>query len=503
MDDVLTSSKVEALMVRELASRVLTRLGIERNEKKGQWELTRLVEHLVMEVDLATGLFRVTPARLQKIHVQSPTRAKLHTDSSLFAWGGVLSLKHATRGDELRHLHITHLELEAVYKTVQLFLRELTGKVVRVYCDNQAIVAMLSHFTSRNPELMRHMRRLWLLLDLNDIELQASCIRSETNEWADRLSRDTNLDGWRLNQQWFDRGDTEWHKHTVDRFASELSTQLPGTTLSGTTRVKTQILAARNAETVPHNTEGMYGEDQGTEAVEAARGGSGENGGGGDAEVEGGGGGKMGSEVGESDEMEAGGGGGGGTGEEDGEGSERGEGQAEAAMGGMPMGAWAGRSGGRGNGDGASAVGGEGTARKGDRGAERVKRIEEGGGHGPVVGEEGTRREEEGGHSPVAAAAKPQPTLALGSRVEVYWPIDNAWYSGREIPCGSCGCAKGERVDEWDTALEERWRIELGESSLMELAVQMQGAALQDTTLGKYRPKAVTFMQLGVAEGWS
>ncbi|KAK3277865.1 hypothetical protein CYMTET_14154 [Cymbomonas tetramitiformis] len=51
-----------------------------------------------------------------------PMRAKLHTDSSLCAWGGVLYLKLEARGfwcDELHHLHITHLELEAVFKTAQ------------------------------------------------------------------------------------------------------------------------------------------------------------------------------------------------------------------------------------------------------------------------------------------------------------------------------------------------------------------------------------------------
>ncbi|KAK3284632.1 hypothetical protein CYMTET_7732 [Cymbomonas tetramitiformis] len=319
MDDflLLLSNRIEALRARELTSRVLVRLGLSRNEKKGQWEPTQLVEHLGLEVDLKAGQFRVTPARLQKIHLQSkallsealrqrrwlparklaaftglcqsvylavppsrlylrelhfvlstrrgwgakvkltrqawidiewwlrlpaqsrwngrkiwrsPTRAKVHTDASLFAWGGVLNLKHAARGfwsDELRHLHITHLELEAVYKTVQSFLRELTGKVVRLYCDNQAVVAMLSHFTSRNPELMRRMRRLWILLDLNDIELQARYIRSEANEWADRLSRDRDLDDWRLNRRWFQWAEREWHQHTVDRFASELSAQLP------------------------------------------------------------------------------------------------------------------------------------------------------------------------------------------------------------------------------------------------------------------------------------
>ncbi|KAK3269314.1 hypothetical protein CYMTET_22236 [Cymbomonas tetramitiformis] len=71
------------------------------------------------------------------------------------------------------------------------------------------------------------MRRLWLLLGLNDIELQARCIRSKANKWVDRLSRDRDLDDWRLNWRWFQWAEREWHRHTVDRFASELSAQLP------------------------------------------------------------------------------------------------------------------------------------------------------------------------------------------------------------------------------------------------------------------------------------
>ncbi|KAK3238215.1 hypothetical protein CYMTET_51759 [Cymbomonas tetramitiformis] len=133
------------------------------------------------------------------------------------------------------------------------------------------------------------------------------------------------------------------------------------------------------------------------------------------------------------------------------------------------------------------------------------------------------------GHGAVGAvAAKPPPKLAPGSRVEVYWPIDDAWYPGkvgdtdehsmtrvtyddgdvemldmhteryRVVPP-----AKGEQANEWDAALEGRWRSELGNSSLTELAVQMQGAALQDTTLGNYRPKAAAFMHFCVAEGRS
>eukprot|EP00854_Cymbomonas_tetramitiformis_P034644 gene34644-biopygen34840 len=252
MDDfmVITKTLDDAFVLRDRVSKLLPRLGLFRNEKKGHWEPTQLVEHLGLEVDFEEGLFRVTERRLKKIHSKAmailcratreqrwvqarelagfnglcqsvylavptarlylrelyfvlgkksswvskvkltrqawgdlqwwgklpatsrwngrkiwrcPTRAKLHTDSSLFAWGGVLNLKKEARGfwsDELQKLHITHLEPEAVYKTVRSFLSELEGKVVRLYCDNQAVVAMLSHFTSRNPELMRRMRKL-------------------------------------------------------------------------------------------------------------------------------------------------------------------------------------------------------------------------------------------------------------------------------------------------------------------------------------------------------
>eukprot|EP00854_Cymbomonas_tetramitiformis_P000287 gene287-biopygen201 len=154
---VSLSSKVEALRERELASRAAGSEPVE-------WAQ-----------DLA----------------QSQT--KLHTDSSLFVRGGVLNLKHTVRGfwpDEFRYLHITRLELEAIYKTVQSYLRELISKVVQLFCKNQVVVAMLPYFTLRNPELIRRMRRLWILLDLNDIELQARYIKSEANKWVNRLSQD-------------------------------------------------------------------------------------------------------------------------------------------------------------------------------------------------------------------------------------------------------------------------------------------------------------------------
>ncbi|KAK3261475.1 hypothetical protein CYMTET_29616 [Cymbomonas tetramitiformis] len=76
-----------------------------------------------------------------------PTRAKLHTDSSLCAWGGVLNLKLGARGfrrDELRQLHITHLELEAVLKmdkhTVDHFASEISAQRLQCYAQWWAAV---------------------------------------------------------------------------------------------------------------------------------------------------------------------------------------------------------------------------------------------------------------------------------------------------------------------------------------------------------------------------
>ncbi|KAK3289450.1 hypothetical protein CYMTET_3129 [Cymbomonas tetramitiformis] len=433
MDDflLLLSRRIEALKVRELTFRVLVRLGLSRNEKKGQWEPTQLVEHLGLEVkltrqawsDIEWWLRLPAQSRWNSRKIwRSPTRAKVHTDASLFAWGGVLNLKHAARGfwsDELRHLHITHLELEAVYKTVQSFLRELTGKVVRLYCGNQAVVAMLSHFTSRNPELMRRMRRLWILLDLNDIELQARYIRSEANEWADRLSRDRDLDDWRLNRRWFQWAEREWHRHTVDRFASELSAQLPryyaqwhDPGCEGVDSLAFSWLGEVNWVNPPWSLLDEVAHKLREEKCAAT----------------------------------------------------------------VVAPYWPGQM--------------------------WFQQLEA-----------------------MADEVAPQAGLASGLKVKVYWPQDDAWYTGTVGDMGSDGLthiayedgdkedldmskeryevlpAAVQEVTGWDAALQERWRGELGDSSLTELAVQMQGAALGGKTVGNYRPKARAFMAFCEAEG--
>eukprot|EP00854_Cymbomonas_tetramitiformis_P034028 gene34028-biopygen4774 len=218
---------IEALRALELASRViLVRPGLERSEKKGHWEPTHLVEHLRLEVDLKAGQFRVTLARLQKIQLQA--KALLNETSRQERWLPTRKLAAFAGLYQSVYLAVPPARLYLRVLHFVIFTKRGWGA--------KAVVAMLSHFTLRNPELMRHMRRLWILLDLYGIELQARDIRSEANDWADRVSRDRDLDDWRLKRRWFQWAERDWHWHMVDRFASALSAQWV-TGADGLTRV--------------------------------------------------------------------------------------------------------------------------------------------------------------------------------------------------------------------------------------------------------------------------
>ena len=149
--------------------------------------------------------------------------AYLHVDSSTYGWGAVLNDHDEARGfwyQPDRSLHITFKELKAVRLAVESFLPQLRHRNVLLHEDNQAVVAVLTHLTSRSPAMMSELRKLWYLLDSNDITIRARYIRSAANIWADRLSRELDKADWSINPRVFRYLDRLWGPHTVDRFAS-------------------------------------------------------------------------------------------------------------------------------------------------------------------------------------------------------------------------------------------------------------------------------------------
>jgi hypothetical protein len=75
--------------------------------------------------------------------------------------------------------------------------------------------------------MMAELRRLWHLLDVNDVNIRPKYIRSATNIEADNLSRELDRDDWQLDPRIFSSLRADWGPHSIDRFASMENTQLP------------------------------------------------------------------------------------------------------------------------------------------------------------------------------------------------------------------------------------------------------------------------------------
>ena len=110
---------------------------------------------------------------------------------------------------------------------VETFLPQLRCRRVLLHeDDNQAVVAILTKLTSRSPALMNELRKLWHIMDENDIAIRPRYYQSAANIWAYRLSRELDDTDWRLHPHLFRQLDKQC-KHTIDRFASGENTQLP------------------------------------------------------------------------------------------------------------------------------------------------------------------------------------------------------------------------------------------------------------------------------------
>lgn len=111
----------------------------------------------------------------------------LHTDSSGYAWGGVVGAgepdiaeARGTWTQRERESHITALELRAVTQAMECLASRLRAQVVRHFEDNQAVVGVLGALTSPSPAMMAELevraakradngQLLWVLKDMADL----------------------------------------------------------------------------------------------------------------------------------------------------------------------------------------------------------------------------------------------------------------------------------------------------------------------------------------------
>eukprot|EP00873_Tetraselmis_striata_P027399 jgi/Tetstr1/447663/TSEL_035021.t1 len=77
-------------------------------------------------------------------------------------------------------LHITYKKLKAVRYAVLTFLTELRGRQVLLHEDNMGVVHILVNLTFPSPLLsMTKLRKLWSILDTNDIFIRARYIMAD------------------------------------------------------------------------------------------------------------------------------------------------------------------------------------------------------------------------------------------------------------------------------------------------------------------------------------
>jgi hypothetical protein len=77
---------------------------------------------------------------------------------------------------------------------VESFLPQLRGRNVPLHEDNTAIVATLTKLATRSPVMMTEVRRMWYLLDANDIHIRPRYIRLAANILADILNCELDIE---------------------------------------------------------------------------------------------------------------------------------------------------------------------------------------------------------------------------------------------------------------------------------------------------------------------
>ncbi len=71
--------------------------------------------------------------------------------------------------------------MKAVRCAIKSFLPELKIKRKFLHEDNQFVIGVLTHLSSKSPTMMCEMRKLFLLVDTYDIRIRTLYIRSAAN----------------------------------------------------------------------------------------------------------------------------------------------------------------------------------------------------------------------------------------------------------------------------------------------------------------------------------
>ncbi|XP_066982817.1 uncharacterized protein [Macrobrachium rosenbergii] len=158
----------------------------------------------------------------------SSVAGQLVTDASHIGWGCHYGdqATYSTWDAHMSHQHSNVRELVAVLLSLKALLPLLKSKSIQILSDNVTTVAYINQMGGPIGNLTDISKQIWKIALEDNITLHARYlverrIREPTN------SRMEDKYEWMLSRPMFHLLDSVWGPHTVDRFASALTTQLP------------------------------------------------------------------------------------------------------------------------------------------------------------------------------------------------------------------------------------------------------------------------------------
>jgi len=160
----------------------------------------------------------------------APPTITMETDASTVGWGAVFNGVVPARGfhgPHRRTLHINPLELGAVRLGLQSFRALMADRetIIRLKMDSTVAIGVINNGTSSSPTMMAELRRLHALTEAMGVVLRPEHLPSALNLWADRLSRERDSTDWTLSCPGFMRLEAKYGPHTLDLFATDLTTR--------------------------------------------------------------------------------------------------------------------------------------------------------------------------------------------------------------------------------------------------------------------------------------
>lgn len=158
-----------------------------------------------------------------------PVTAQVCTDSSNAGWGASYdgmeaagSWDRITAGD-----HINFKELLAILYALICFKDSLQGQMVQFLCDSTTAVSYIRNMGGPISRFSVLAESIWDVAYRSNIQIRAKHLAGRLNTEADRLSRLSLHYEWMLAPTLFRQVDRIFGPHTVDRFASMSTAQLP------------------------------------------------------------------------------------------------------------------------------------------------------------------------------------------------------------------------------------------------------------------------------------